>query len=95
MPDWLPTILAVTVIVISALAALCWHGLMLASMPNGSPQVLRQIKGLMLVVAIAEAASLAFAIVLFAQGEHYWSAGIAGAPVLLIIFPFSRLLVRG
>ncbi|HZW07801.1 MAG TPA: hypothetical protein VFF65_11825 [Phycisphaerales bacterium] len=67
-------------------------GLLLASMPNGTPQILARIKAWMLAVAIMALAGLAGAVWAMIAHRPWTGAAIGAAPALFCLCAFIYLL---
>jgi hypothetical protein len=66
--------------------------LLVASAPNSKPEMLAQIKGWMLAIAIVTAASVVSAVWLMVVGRPWLAAGAGGFPMLFNAVSFMIML---
>lgn len=78
-------ILSVLGIGVGFLAIVAWEGLLLASMPNGTPETLREIRWWMLGGGMGGLVALAAAVTLTYLGKPWLGAAAGAAPAVVMI----------
>lgn len=86
---------AVVAIVLGVIASACMFVLLVAGAPNSTPEAIRNIKVLMLSVAVVGFAGCSAAIWLLFIGRPWTAAGAGISPAVYVVVLLVVLLVRG
>ena len=93
--NWAAVLVAVLGVAAGVVATLMMLVMLLASMPNGSPQQLASIRNWMIATGVIGVACAIAAIVLMSTGRPWWGAGVGAVPVVTTIASFIYLLASG
>ena len=96
MSQVLPTLVAVAALMLGIVVAFMAEGLMMAGGANATPTTIRNIKIIMLTIALVTLATSVASIILMTR-HHPWIAAIVGGTpaVLIVLFLIVALVVGG